>query len=104
MATCYHRLFHNTTTIDEGDNIKEVNGSYRLFLLFLKHKKKNNGSLLPLPSSLQHHHIRRQRRIAIVFFLNTRKKAMETGCHRLLRCNATTEEDNGALPSSSSSL
>jgi hypothetical protein len=86
IIACCHCVVHNTTTIEEGDDIdvvtcfaakplkkaKAVNVAFsynktieegdrscRRFLLLLKHKKKGK---LSLPLSLQHHHKRRQRR------------------------------------------
>jgi hypothetical protein len=78
ITTCYHCLFHNTTTIEEGDNIVVVT--------FLTTK--------PLKKATT---------ITITFFCN---KAIVEGddsnCHCLLHCNNIIEEDDDTLPLSSS--
>jgi hypothetical protein len=78
ITTCYHCLFHNTTTIEEGDNIVVVT--------FLTTK--------PLKKATT---------ITITFFCS---KAIVEGddsnCHCLLHCNNTIEENDDTLPLSSS--
>ncbi len=131
MVVYYHCLFHNSTTIEEGNDIvavtlfitkplkkaitivvtffcnkaiKEGDGNCNL-LFILKHRKESDNIKLLSPLSLQHHHRRRQHHIVIVLFFSVtppHKKMMVMHCRLFLFKHKEEADDNNLLPLPSS--